>query len=263
MAKNKMEDRVLETRIGNINVQTFERDGLEVISHNSLYNAVMHHESVQECPEYANDDIGYDRDGTTYDKVTRAIKINGKVYTGTGANQWATLGAEIDLNNRYNIAVNRAFDDAILKGLGLNGRFYTNEQIKDTKKKAQPKKAPKAPAVPTVPTPTAPPAPTGTIPFFEGNNLIPPEETKNTKPEGVGFPMPSVDDPDAEPTLEEAKAHKILTPGSTQGETISAAYEKYGDGFLHAFMGASKAPNAPKELIEDLKYFKVFVEAVA
>lgn len=134
----KYEKKKLNTKLGEIPVSIYEKDGKELIAFNPLHTEMEKMSEtidikITECHERGGIDF--------YPVVIVKISINGKIYIGVGDGKWDTLPSEIDRNFAVKITVNRAYSDAYLQALGLAGKYYTSEQIKDTPKSKSDKKS--------------------------------------------------------------------------------------------------------------------------
>ena len=162
----------VQTRFGEMEIETYEKDGCNVISHTVL--AKLLNQFKTECKlieDYAPlSEQFLDTEHGIY-VVTRDIRDpeNGVVYRGIGEVNPNNIESDIARKNPVVMAFNRALDKAFIDFLGCEKKFYSSIEFADssnsnsgtadnqgTQKKTQSKKTaptppPVAPGVPETP----------------------------------------------------------------------------------------------------------------
>lgn len=128
MSREKIKTRI-GTRIGEIEVEIYEKDNLNLITLNSLKKAVIDYGvSISEPRFTFVPDI--DDNEKKYPVCTIEISQGSSFVSGFGEAKAKTLKGQIDKDFPMTTARNRALSDAIITFLGLSdGKYYTPDQI--------------------------------------------------------------------------------------------------------------------------------------
>lgn len=247
----------LTTKHGEITVTVYEREGKQLITTNSLKTAVEPFGEflIPQTDEAMSKMLGYP---VVY-VVFRAE--NGKEYVGIGHGNPDTIEGEISKQNLANIVINRAKSDAMLAFLGLEGKYYTTDQIQSSD------------ANEPVSTDEVVPAATKTSKTqSETSKPEPPIPEEDDEAPIIGSEADILGEDDIPPEMEvsveamadgtisfeEAANHAItISDSSYKGKTIKELYDAGRKTLLTQIVRyADKRP----DMAHDAKFVKVFLE---
>lgn len=243
----------LTTKRGEITVTIYEREGKQLITTNSLKTAVEPFGEflIPQTDEAMSKMLGYP---VVY-VVFRAE--NGKEYVGIGHGNPDTIEGEISKQNLANIVINRAKSDAMLAFFGLEGKYYTTDQIQssgaskpvstdETKSTSKTQSETSKPKL-SIPKEDEETPIIGSEADILGEDDIPPEMEVSVEAMANGTI-----------SFEEAANHAItISDSSYKGKTIKELYEAGRKTLLTQIVRyADKRP----DMAHDAKFVKVFLE---
>lgn len=126
----------LATKHGEIEVIVYKNsEGREMITTNSLKTAIepFGSFSIPRTDGEMSRLLGYP---VSY--IVFTAKEDGKEYVGMGHGNIETVTSEISRQNLPNTVINRAKSEAMLAFFGLEGKYYTTDQIQDSEPSKQP-----------------------------------------------------------------------------------------------------------------------------
>lgn len=240
----KNEKVKIATKHGEIEVTVYEKDGHELITTNSLKTAIEPFGtfSVPRTDGEMSKLLGYP---VAY--VVFTAKEDGKEYVGTGHGNLETITNEISRQNLPNIVINRAKSEAMLAFFGLEGKYYTTDQIQNDSNKqpepTEPKVQPEPEETPMI----------GSEADILDEDDIPPEMEVS-----VEAMAEAEEDTEGVISFEEAAKHAItISDSSYKGKTIQELYDAGRKTLLTQIVRyADKRP----DMALDAKYVKVFLE---